>query len=102
MHAPEREHSPEVNMNQNIEAVPTAGSATAPTASLPDEALVNAHYIRPLIGNPSDPTLWRWINKGDFPEPERRTGPAQSGSRLWRLGDIRKWLRGEWTRERVA
>lgn len=78
------------------------GTTPSPVDDLPDEALVNIKYIRARAGEPSNPTLWRWINNGDFPKPERRTGPAKGGSRLWRLGDFRKWLRGEWTREQAA
>jgi len=91
-------------MNQTLEIVSakTDTRFIPQAADLPDEALVNVTYVRPLAGNPSNPTLWRWISKGDFPEPERRTGPAKCGSRLWRLGDIRKWLRGEWAPEKAA
>lgn len=72
------------------------------TDDLPDEALVNVAYIRARAGNPSNPTLWRWINNGDFPKPERKTGPAKAGSRLWRLGIFRQWLRGDWQRGQAA
>lgn len=88
----------EVDMeNHNLfEMPPGMGHNNPPLGELPDEALVNVRFIRPLAGNPSNPTLWRWIKKGTFPEPERRTGPAQCGNRLWRLGTFRQWLRGEW------
>ena len=90
-------------MNTNLEIASTDGEAHVPvTDDLPDEALVNVAYVRARAGNPSNPTLWRWIDHGDFPRPERRTGPAKNGSRLWRLGVFRKWLRGEWTPEHEA
>lgn len=78
------------------------GTTPSPVDDLPDEALVNVAYIRARAGNPSNPTLWRWINNGDFPKPERKTGPAKAGSRLWRLGIFRQWLRGDWQRGQAA
>ncbi len=90
-------------MSTNLEGARAGGNVTAvPLGTLPDEALVNAHQVKSLAGEPSDPTLWRWINKGDFPKPERRTGPNQNGSRLWRLGTIRQWLRGDWPQAKAA
>ena len=90
-------------MNANTDTLPTGGkNRNLATDDLSDEAHVTAHVVKPLVGNPSSPTLWRWINNGDFPKPERRTGPAQSGSRLWRLGTIRQYLRGDWKPEATA
>jgi hypothetical protein len=35
----------------------------------PDDLLTSAG-IKPLLGDPSDMTLWRWARNEEFPEPD--------------------------------
>ncbi|MBT4641756.1 MAG: AlpA family phage regulatory protein [Deltaproteobacteria bacterium] len=43
----------------------------------------------------SAPTLWRWINKGDFPEGKR----LSERTRIWDRDEVLEWLNN---RDRVA
>ena len=62
---------------------------------LSDSALIKLNRI---VKNPSNPhplvdtsrsTWWRWVAAGSAPEPVRPT----AGTTLWRVGDLRQWLR---------
>lgn len=55
---------------------------------LSDDAMINKRHIRASVVRVSNNTLWRWIRANRFPAP-RITG----GLNLWRVGDVRAWLR---------
>jgi predicted DNA-binding transcriptional regulator AlpA len=62
---------------------------------LSDAALIKIERIIKTRGNPyplvdaSRSTWWRWVAAGKAPEPVR----PSAGTTLWRVGDLRKWLR---------
>jgi predicted DNA-binding transcriptional regulator AlpA len=62
---------------------------------LSDDALVRLERIIKTRGNShplveaSRSTWWRWVAAGKAPEPVR----PSAGSTLWRVGDLRKWIR---------
>lgn len=51
------------------------------------EKRMQAAAVRALCGDISDMTLWRWIDKRDFPKP---TYIARR--RFWREADVIAWL----------
>ena len=57
--------------------------------NLPDDALLTAAQVKPLCGDPSDMTIWRWLRDGKFPKPSK----TMHGRRFWRWGDVREWLK---------
>ena len=62
---------------------------------LSDSALIKLDRIVKTPDNPqplvdtSRSTWWRWVAAGSAPEPVRPT----AGTTLWRVGDLRQWLR---------
>jgi prophage regulatory protein len=62
---------------------------------LSDSSLIRLDRIVKTPSNPhplvdaSRSTWWRWVAAGSAPEPIRPT----AGSTLWRVGDLRQWLR---------
>ena len=62
---------------------------------LSDSALIKLDRIVKNSSNPyplvdiSRSTWWRWVAAGSAPKPVRPT----AGTTLWRVGDIRQWLR---------
>ena len=63
--------------------------------TLSDSALIKLDRIVKTPNNPdplidtSRSTWWRWVAAGSAPEPVRLT----PGTTLWRVGDLRHWLR---------
>ena len=55
--------------------------------SVQSEKRIQAAAVRALCGDISDMTLWRWIDKRDFPKP---TYIARR--RFWRESDVLAWL----------
>lgn len=55
--------------------------------SIQSEKRIQAAAVRALCGDISDMTLWRWIEKRDFPKP---TYIARR--RFWREADVIAWL----------
>lgn len=54
---------------------------------LSPRALITKRQIRASVYPVSEPTLWRRIKQGKFPEPVENGGMA-----FWRVGDINAWL----------
>lgn len=67
---------------------------------LPDAALVREYRFLPHPANPAPlvevgvETFRRWSLKGLAPKPI-----VIGGTRHYRVGEIRRWLRGEWSAE---
>lgn len=55
--------------------------------NLPDNALLREREILPVLPW-SQPTLWRRVKSGHFPQPIRLEGRIT----CWRWGDVRQWL----------
>ena len=51
------------------------------------ERILSWAQLRPLIGNASRSTVWRWIKAGKFPAAVRM-GSARVG---WRASEIAEW-----------
>lgn len=54
------------------------------------EKRIQAAAVRALCGDISDMTLWRWIDKRDFPKP---TYIARR--RFWKKSDVLAWLEAQ-------
>lgn len=67
--------------------------------NLPEDAWAGVRTVKALFDNPADSTIWRWIEAEKFPKPEYQDGP---GPRRWKVGTLRKVLRGEWRPEDKA
>lgn len=52
-----------------------------------NESLLPIQHIRMLL-QVSDPTVWRWVRDGKFPQPVKRINRI----RYWRAGDVKRWL----------
>lgn len=75
--------------------------AQAPTESSPEQKLQRLRHDMPHAGYIrqagllamlpiSSATLWRWVSKGDFPQPVKLSPRITA----WRLSDVQKWLNG--------
>jgi predicted DNA-binding transcriptional regulator AlpA len=64
--------------------MPTTLHAHAPT----DDDLLTARTVRAMLGQISEPTLYRCIKRGDIP-PGIRVTPGRVG---WRRGDILAYI----------
>jgi predicted DNA-binding transcriptional regulator AlpA len=56
----------------------------------PTEKRIQASAVRALCGDISDMTLWRWIDKRDFPRPT-----YIGKRRYWREVDVIEWLEAQ-------
>jgi|UniRef100_UPI004047C127 prophage regulatory protein len=57
--------------------------------SLPDSAFIRQNQLLMMQLVPfSASTLWRMVNRGEFPLPVKISGQITA----WRVGDIRLWL----------
>lgn len=54
---------------------------------LSPRALITKRQIRASVYPVSEPTLWRRIKEGKFPQPVESGGMA-----FWRVGDVNAWL----------
>lgn len=70
---------------------------------LPDDALVRELQVLPGPENPaplvdiSRETLRRWVIEGRAPRPV-----TLGATRHYRVGELRRWLRGEWVQDVLA
>jgi predicted DNA-binding transcriptional regulator AlpA len=63
----------------------TVSSSVAIIRAVPLD-LVDVPRIAEMLGV-SRPTIWRYVRRPDFPEPEARVG----NKRLWKPRDIERW-----------
>jgi len=52
------------------------------------DRILRQQEVRQLIGNPSRATLYRWIQRGEFPPPVTLGG----GSVGWRESVVQSWI----------
>jgi predicted DNA-binding transcriptional regulator AlpA len=50
--------------------------------------LIAAQPLRELLGGVSDMTIFRWMDRRDFPQP---IVAGDQGRRFWRLKDVAAW-----------
>lgn len=67
--------------------------------SLPNDAVIRHGTVLSLMGGIPRQTLARWLKAGSFPKPIQ--GMA-GGYPMWRVGDIRAFIRGSWKPEKAA
>lgn len=57
---------------------------------LSDDALITKRQIRASVYCVSEPTFWRRVQAGKFPQPIEKGGLG-----LWRVGDVREFVRAK-------
>jgi len=58
--------------------------------TLPDAANVRQRVVKGLFGV-SDATVWRMVNRGDFPAPRKLSSNVTG----WNVGELRRCLKGK-------
>jgi len=64
-----------------------------PLLSLPEDGLMPLRNVLKFI-QVGKSTIWRYMKKGEFPQPTMKIGNKQ----FWRAEDIRAFIRGEWVK----
>ena len=76
-------------MNQATTVTSNAKQANDLFNSLPDSAFIRQNQLLTMQLVPfSASTLWRMVNRGEFPLPVKISGQITA----WRVSDIRQWL----------
>ena len=73
--------------NQKIQAASNRKEMIS-LGKVSDDAFISATEIRAFCVPVGAQTLNRWVKESRFPAPFSATGRA----RLWRYGDVRKWM----------
>ncbi len=76
-------------MNQSTNFICNVKSGNDLFQELPDSAFIRQNQLLAMQLVPfSASTLWRMVNRGEFPSPIKISGQITA----WRVGDIRQWL----------
>lgn len=72
-----------------MEQTSTTAPISSPSSPLPpSDRLIRIDEVRQLLGNPSIPSIYRWMQRGLFPRPQR-IGLRGVG---WKLSDVMRFV----------